>query len=72
MGFAIIVAASVIVPGHPACRAGKRADVYDPPAAPRFALIYLHGIGQETLADKQTYTDLFAALNLGCVVPGGG
>ena len=39
---------------------------------PRFALIYLHGIGQETLADRPKYTDLFAELGLGCVVPRGG
>ncbi len=53
--------------------AGKPADIYDPPAGrPRFGLIYLHGIGQETLFDRQAYTDLFAELGLGCVVPRGG
>src|SRR5947209_16838719 len=52
--------------------AGKPAEIYDPPVPPRFGLIYLHGIGQETLSDKQKYTDVFAAMNLGCVVPRGG
>src|SRR5580698_6471609 len=53
--------------------AGKPADIFDPPIGrPRFAVVYLHGIGQETLADRQTFTDLFAELGLGCVVPRGG
>jgi pimeloyl-ACP methyl ester carboxylesterase len=53
--------------------AGKPADIYDPPIGrPRFGLIYLHGIGQESLADRQVYTDVFAELGLGCVVPRGG
>jgi S-formylglutathione hydrolase len=52
--------------------AGKSADVFDPPIAPRSALIYLHGVGQETLAGRREYTDLFAEFNLGCVVPPGG
>jgi S-formylglutathione hydrolase len=52
---------------------GKPADIYDPPIGrPRFGLVYLHGVGQETLVDRQTYTDLFAELGLGCVVPRGG
>jgi S-formylglutathione hydrolase len=53
--------------------AGKPADIYDPPIGrPRFGLVYLHGIGQETLADRQVFTDLFAEMGLGCVVPRGG
>lgn len=52
--------------------AGKPADIFDPPGQPRFSLIYLHGIGQESLADKPKYTGLFAELGLGCVVPRGG
>src|SRR5438105_14626614 len=52
--------------------AGKPADIYDPSGRPRFGLIYLHGIGQETLAGRQTYTDLFAEFSLACVVPHGG
>jgi S-formylglutathione hydrolase len=52
--------------------AGKTADIYNPPMPPRFVLIYLHGVGQETLADRREYTDLFAKHNLGCIVPRGG
>ena len=36
--------------------AGKSADVFDPPTKPRFGLLFLHGIGGETLADDVTYT----------------
>src|SRR3954451_9967854 len=53
--------------------AGKPADVYDPPGAKaRHGLIYLHGVGQETLAHRPTYPALFAELGLVCVVPRGG
>jgi S-formylglutathione hydrolase FrmB len=53
--------------------AGKPADVFEPPAGkPRFGLIYLHGIGQETLSDRPVYKQLFADLGIGCVVPQGG
>jgi S-formylglutathione hydrolase len=52
--------------------AGKTADIFDPPGRPRFGLIYLHGVGQETLADKQVYIRLLADLGLCCIVPQGG
>src|SRR5262249_8194353 len=54
--------------------AGKDADVYDPPGAapPRFGVLFLHGVGLETLADNPTYTKLLAELNLACVCPYGG
>ena len=53
--------------------AGKPADVFDPAAdRPRAGLIYLHGVGQETLADQPVYTRLFDELGLGCVCPQGG
>jgi S-formylglutathione hydrolase len=52
--------------------AGKTADVFDPVGKPRFALIYLHGIGQETLADRLVFTKLFEDLRVGCLVPRGG
>jgi S-formylglutathione hydrolase len=51
--------------------AGKSADVYDPPAPPRFGVLHLHGVGRETLRDNPAYTRLFAALNLACVCPHG-
>ena len=41
--------------------AGKRAAVFDPPAGrPRFGLVFLHPIGQETLADNAVFTGLFS------------
>lgn len=53
--------------------AGKPADLFDPAVGPpRFGLIYLHGVGQETLADKPVYTALLDELRLGCVCPQGG
>jgi S-formylglutathione hydrolase len=51
--------------------AGKPADIYDPPGAPRFGVLYLHGIGLETLASADTFTRLFAELRLACVCPHG-
>jgi S-formylglutathione hydrolase len=53
--------------------AGKPADVYDPPgdARPRFGVLYLHGIGLETLATADVFTRLFAQLRLACVCPHG-
>src|SRR6516162_4244766 len=51
--------------------AGKPADVHDPPARPRFGLIYLHGVGLFTLPDRPAYTSLLAELNLACVCPHG-
>jgi S-formylglutathione hydrolase len=53
--------------------AGKEADVYDPPGEgrPRFGVLFLHGVGLETLADNPAYTRLFAELRLACVCPHG-
>jgi S-formylglutathione hydrolase len=51
--------------------AGKPADIYDPPGAPRFGVLYQHGIGLETLASADTFTRLFAELRLACVCPHG-
>src|SRR5262249_44272854 len=47
-------------------------DVFDPPTRPRFGLIFLHGIGGETLADDAAYTNELRARNLACVCPIGG
>jgi S-formylglutathione hydrolase len=52
--------------------AGKPADVYDPAGRPRFGILYLHGVGLETLRDNPVYTALFAELALACVCPHGG
>jgi S-formylglutathione hydrolase len=51
--------------------AGKPADVFDPPAAPRFGILYLHGAGLETLCDRPVYTRLLAESNLACICPHG-
>lgn len=54
--------------------AGKSADVFDPPggARPRFAVLFLHPIGQETLRGQPVYTRLLEEHRLGCVCPPGG
>src|SRR5690349_11811371 len=51
--------------------AGKPAEVFDPPGGPRFGLIHLHGVGEETYADKPVFTRLLGELRLGCVCPRG-
>jgi S-formylglutathione hydrolase FrmB len=52
---------------------GKAADVYDSPALgkPRFGILFLHGVGLETLAENPAFTRLFDELHLGCVSPHG-
>src|SRR5262245_15712097 len=53
--------------------AGKPADTWEPDdGRPRFGLIYLHRVGQETLAHQAHYTGLLDELRLGCVCPQGG
>jgi S-formylglutathione hydrolase len=51
---------------------GKTADVFEPPRPPRFALLYLHGLGLETLVDQPAYTALLERYNVACVCPHGG
>lgn len=51
--------------------ADKKIDVYDPPGKPRFGVLYLHGVGLETLVDKPVYTALLEKLQLACVCPHG-
>jgi S-formylglutathione hydrolase len=50
---------------------GKPADVYDPPGQPRprFAVLFLHGVGLETLSEDRVYTQLLQQFRLGCVSP---
>jgi pimeloyl-ACP methyl ester carboxylesterase len=54
--------------------AGKEADVYQPPPAgkPRFGVIYLHDLDQETLRDHPAFTGFFDKWSLACVCPHGG
>jgi S-formylglutathione hydrolase len=50
---------------------GKTLDVFDPPGKPRFGLLYLHGVGLETLADNPIYTRWLEHFQLACVCPHG-
>jgi S-formylglutathione hydrolase len=51
--------------------AGKPADVYDLPERRRFGILYLHGVGLETLIERPAFTRLFDELKLACVCPHG-
>src|SRR5437762_12581853 len=51
--------------------AGKTADVFNPPGRPRFGVVFLHGIGQETLAGNAAFTRILEQRNLACVCPHG-
>jgi S-formylglutathione hydrolase len=51
--------------------AGKKADVFQPSASPRFGLVFLHGIGLETLVDRPAFSEALGRLNLACVCPHG-
>lgn len=50
---------------------GKAADIFTPPAKPRFGVIFLHGIGLETLRDNPVYTALLEKWSLVGVSPHG-
>jgi S-formylglutathione hydrolase len=52
--------------------AGKPADLFEPAGRPRFGLLFLHGIGGETLRDNPLYTKLFADEQLAVISPHGG
>jgi S-formylglutathione hydrolase len=51
----------------------KPADVYDLSASgkPRFGILFLHGLGLETLVENRAFTRLFDELGLVCVSPHG-
>jgi S-formylglutathione hydrolase len=52
---------------------GKPADVFDPDGAkPRFGVLFLHPVGQETLKQNAVYSQLLQAHRVGCVCPAGG
>jgi len=51
--------------------AGKTAEVFDPPAKPRFALLFLHGIDQLTLPASPVYEVQLKEFGLACVCPHG-
>lgn len=52
---------------------GKSADVLNPAGTnnPRFAVIHLHGVGQETLTDRPAFTRRLEELQLACICPHG-
>jgi S-formylglutathione hydrolase len=52
---------------------GKPADVYQPPGPdrPRFGVLFLHGLGLETLAGRPAFVRVLGDLNLACVCPHG-
>lgn len=52
--------------------AGKPADVYEPPAPPRFAIIFLHAGDLTTLRGREVFTRLFDELRLACLCPRSG
>ena len=53
---------------------GKPADVYDlaGDTRPRFGLLFLHGVGLETLRDRPAFTRVLDERKLACVCPHGG
>ena len=52
---------------------GKSADVFDPAGGkPRFAVLFLHPVGQETLRQVPVFTKLLEEYRLACVCPSGG
>lgn len=53
--------------------ADKRADVYEPAGMTRarFGVIFLHGIGLETLVGNEAFTEVLDELQLVCVSPHG-
>ncbi|MFO0809570.1 MAG: alpha/beta hydrolase-fold protein [Gemmataceae bacterium] len=51
--------------------AGKPVDVFEPASAPRFALVYLHGHGLCSLAEKPVAAALLEKHLFACVAPRG-
>ncbi len=52
--------------------AERAADVFTPAKKPRSGLLFLHGLGLETLADNPVYTNLLLQHSFACVCPHGG
>jgi S-formylglutathione hydrolase FrmB len=52
--------------------AGKAVDLFDPAGSPpRWGLIFLHGVGLETLAGNSAFTHVLDELGLACACPHG-
>ena len=56
--------------------AGKPADVFEPASTlgekPRFGILYLHPVGQETLVNNPAFEQFFDQFRMACVCPHGG
>jgi S-formylglutathione hydrolase len=52
--------------------AGRAADIFQPHAAPRLAVLFLHDSDGQTLRERPAFTRLFDELGLACVCPHGG
>lgn len=50
---------------------GKECDVFEPPARGKFAIVFLHGVGLETLANNRVFTELLAKYQVACICPHG-
>jgi pimeloyl-ACP methyl ester carboxylesterase len=50
---------------------GKPADIYEPPNIdqPRFGVLFLHPIGNETLRDRPAFTRVLDRFSLPCICP---
>ena len=51
--------------------AGQPARAFDPPAPPRFALLFLHPVGLESISDNPAYTDQLTRHRVACCEPFG-
>jgi S-formylglutathione hydrolase len=51
---------------------GREAEVYEPPARPRFGILYLHGYAPESLILEPSFTESLAKHRLACVGLSGG
>ncbi len=53
--------------------AGHDVDIFEPSSgSPRFTLLYLHAVGQESLAENAVFTAQLEKHRLACVAPRGG
>lgn len=48
---------------------GKKVEVYEPRARPRFGVLFLHPLGLETLRGRSAYTNIIDKYNAVCLCP---
>lgn len=51
--------------------AGKTVEIFEPPNKPRYAVLFLHDLDQQTLAKNPVYTAELTKRNLACLCPHG-